>query len=193
MIDPYIKAILEYLISPAIVIAGVVYVLNKVYKLGELKATWEMMRDSISSIQNDIKEIKARQDRDSTDLTIIKTHLVAQLGLKAELFGSSSPLTLKKKGQELLHKTSYETYLKKHTDVIFHDILQYRPENLAEFDEASFALLDSKRESSEFKKYEQIAFDNGVSYDVLLKVLAIYTREQLKSRFLEEMQVQSKS
>lgn len=70
---------LQYLLSPAVAAAFIWFLLEKVYKLGELSREFKYM-------QEDIKEMKKEIRRISRHLDIIKTFLVSKHGLDASLF-----------------------------------------------------------------------------------------------------------
>ena len=166
--NPYI----QYIISPAIVFSVVLFLVYKFMKLGELKQMFKQSITDIGELKSDVKKIKS-------NMQVVKTHLVTQQGVDANLFASSSPLELKPKGIKLLKESGFKNIYKNNKDWFIEEISKYNPLTLADLDETSFKVLEKCNDIRKFADFKQIAFQHGVSLELLLRVLSIYLRDEV--------------
>ncbi len=115
---------------------------------------------------------------------VIKTHLVTTQGLDAGLFAPGSPLKLLDAGLSLLGKTGFKNIYNKNKKWFIQEAKKYSVKTEVDIDEASLKIIEACSKDKKFANYKEIAFQNGVTVDVLLKVLAIYLREELVKEIL---------
>jgi hypothetical protein len=155
-------------VTPYVMLVALValigWFINSVYGFGKLNKTLE-------EVVERLKKLSEQSDKHDTHLTIIRTHLVTNSGLKAELFSANSPITLKPKGLKIVEQTGFKDLLKENKDSYIKKLIDLNPRNEAELDEATFTLLEKMRGTKEFRKFEQVAYENGILYDVVLKTL----------------------
>ena len=72
------------------------------------------------------------------------------------------------------------------------EVKKCKVETLSDLDEATFKIMGKCRDDEMFMDYKEIAFQNGVIVDVLLKVFAIYMRDELKDEVLDKSSEQAK-
>jgi len=162
----------DYLASPIITATILWFIFQKAYKLGKIS------KDFRASL-NDIKDLKKDNKKLLNNTTIIKTHLVSKLGMDANLFTIGSPIKLKKKGTELLKISNFIQIYQKDKNWFIQEIKKSNPETLSAVDEASANLLNKMKNDLRFKNFQEIAFQHGITIDILLKICAIYLRNQI--------------
>lgn len=168
---------IAYVISPAVVFSVLLFFVGKIFKLGEMKEKIYQSAANISNLDKDVKKLLSHMD-------IVKTHLVTNSGLAANLFSSSSPLKLLEKGTRLLEDSGFKEVYENNKEMFISEIRQHGVKTLVDVDEASFKVLDKFSTKSDVIDFRNVAFKNGVSREVLLKVLSVYLREEVAPSLL---------
>ena len=171
--NPYV----QYVISPAVVFSIILFIAYKLLNLGGLREQFKQALKDVENLKTDSKKLLSHLD-------IIKTHLVEKTGLDTGLFSSASPLKLLPKGEKLLDASGFKQIYAENKDWFLDKIRQYKTSNLAEIDEASFKVMDKCQEDAKFADFKSIAFQNGVTLDLLLRVLSIYLRDESAKELL---------
>jgi len=171
--NPYIS----YMTSPAIVFGILLCVIITSFKLGGFKQELSDYEKDIESLKKDVKKLLSHVD-------IIKTHLSDKSGLDTHLFSAESPLRLLEKGKELLRKSGFENIYKNNKSWFISQIKSHKVKTESDIDEASLKVLEKCRENNKFMDFKEIAFQNGITPDVLLRVLSIYLRDTLSKEIL---------
>lgn len=168
---------IQYIISPAIVFSIILFTAYKLTNLGEFKERFNKSLEDIKDFKKDMKRLTSNMD-------VVKTHLVTKSGLDANLFAAGSPLELLSAGKKLLNFSGFIKIYKDNKDWFIDEIKKYKPKTLADIDEASIKVLEKCKNDDKFADFKQIAFQNGVSIDVLLKTLSIYLRDEVSKEIL---------
>lgn len=172
--NPIVLAI----ISSGVIIAVFTFILKYVFKLGARDTQINTALTDITELKNGIKKLVSQMDR-------IIGHLATKTGLDASLMGNSSPVKLLPAGIALLDKSGFKQIYSKNKTWFLDEIKKYKVETLGDIDEASFKLMEKRREYKEFADFKELAFQNGVNLDVLLRVLSIYLRDELAKEILK--------
>lgn len=175
----------QYMISPAITASVVVFTLAKIMNLGEFKERFKNMEESLKELKTEIKVLTKRIDVIERHLDIIKGYLVVETGLDVRLFTSNSPLTLTEKGEKLLDEAEFREVYKENKDWFLDEIRKHGIETESDIDEAAYEVMEYCRDNEKFIDYKEIAYQNGLTTEVLLKVLAIYLREEAIKELLK--------
>lgn len=169
---------IQYILSPFVVFSIILFFAYKILNLGELKQKFNQALGDIDELKKDGKKLLSHVD-------IIKTHLVTSGGLSASLFGPGSPLKLLKAGIKLLEASGFKKIYKDNKDWFIDEVEKYNIKTLADIDEASFKVMEKCRNNSKLANFKELAFQNGVSLDILLRVLSIYLRDEVAKELLK--------
>ncbi|MBU0578520.1 hypothetical protein KKE34_00835 [Patescibacteria group bacterium] len=172
--NPYI----QYIISPAIVFSLILFFAYKILDLGST-------REKFKRALKDVDGLKTSVDKLLNHMAIVKTQLVDKTGLDSNLFGSSSPLSLKKKGKELLKESGFEKIYRDNKSWFVEELKKNEIGSLVDLDEASLVLIEKCHAENKFINYKEIAFENGVMLEVLLRVISIWLRDKTAKKILD--------
>lgn len=172
---PYV----QYLISPAIVFSIILFIAYKILNLGVLKQKFNQALQDVEDLKKDGKKLLSHLD-------IIKTHLVDKTGLDAGLFGPGSPLKLLSRGIKLLGVSGFKKIYEDNKDWFIDEIKKKNVKNLSDIDEASLRLMEECSKNKKYADYKEIAFQNGITIDILLRIFAIYLRDEVAKEILKD-------
>jgi hypothetical protein len=172
--NPYVI----YGLSPAVCMGIVIFIFARVYKLGGFMQKIQTAFNSLNSLSESVQKLDKH-------VGVIKTYLVTNQGLDSGLFGPGSPLKLLPAGLKLLEKTGFKKIYKDNKKWFIEEAKKYNHKTEAEIDEASYKVMQHCHDKKEFTNFKEIAFQNGVSIDVLLRALSIYLREELVKELLK--------
>ena len=170
---------IQYILSPIVVFAILGLIVVRVFKLGEFKEKISKTLDEVKDLDKDVKKLLSYVD-------IIRTHLVTKGGLDANLFASTSPLKLLEKGIKLLEDSGFKKIYKDNKNWLIDEVEKYGVKTLADIDEASSKVMEKYRDNNKLANFKEIAIQNGVSLDVLLRVFAIYLRDEAAKELLNK-------
>lgn len=168
----YFTPILQYVVSPVAIVGTILWFLSKSFNLGKIIEKINDTSEDVSKLKEDTKQLL-------NHVNIMKTHLVTSSGLDANLFAPGSPLKLLKKGEALLKKSKFKNVYKDDKNWFLEKIKTFDVDSLADIDEASIHILEECRDTDNFLNFKEVSFNNGVTQSVLLRVLAIYLRNEL--------------
>lgn len=177
----FITPLLQYVITPAVVFSIVLFVIYKIFNVGKLIEKFTQVVTSVADLEQDVKILLS-------NMNVVKTHLVTNAGLNAHLFSPGSPLKLMPKGLELLEKSGFKKIYQDNKAWFIDEIRKTKASTLADIDEQSYRILDYCNNHDRFIKFKEVAFQNGVSLEVLLRVFSIYLRDQLANEVLDKAQ-----
>lgn len=138
-----------------------------------------------SKIQEVKEDLRIKIDNIIRNIIAIKGHLVTNLNMKAELFVAMSPVILTEKGAKLLKRSDFDKIYTGNKGWFIEKIKRRNPEKLSEIDEISGEIMESLRDHEWLKDFKEIAFQNGITVDLLLRVCAIYLREEVAKEILK--------
>ncbi len=173
--SPFIK----YLLSPAVVFAVILFVAYKLLNIGKLLQKFDDALKDIDKLDRNMQRLLSHMD-------IVKTHLVTKTGMDASLFASGSPVFLLKKGKELLNLSGFKTIYTNNKDWFINQFRRETISTLADIDSHSLEVMENMRDDPKLENFKNIAFDNGTSVDVLLRVCAIYLRDEVAKEILNK-------
>lgn len=176
------NAIVQYVLSPVVVFTIILFIAYRLLNLGVLKQKFDQALIDINELKKDGRKLLSHVD-------IIKTHLVTSGGLSASLFGPGSPLRLLQGGIKLLEVSGFKKIFKDNKTWFIDEIKKYDVKTLADIDEAAFKVMEKCRSDGKFADFKELAFENGVSLDILLRVLSIYLRDEVAREILNEKKV----
>jgi hypothetical protein len=176
----------QYLVSPAITASIIVFAVAKIINIGEFKERFKNLEKNLNNLDKDTNKIKSTIKNIEMDLTIMKAHLISETGMDTSLFSKNSPLTLTTKGENLLDQTEFRSVYKENKDWFLDEIKKHNVETESDIDEASYEVMEYCRDNEKFIDYKEIAYQNGLTTEVLLKVLAIYLREEAIKEILKK-------
>ena len=162
------------ILSSGIILGGAKLLLN-------LGGSNQKVNDAIT----DISELKTDVRKLLTHVDIIRTHIVTTGGLSADLFSAASPLKLLPKGIKALEASGFKKIYADNKNWFVEKIKHYEPKTLADIDEASFKVMEKCRDDAKFADFKEIAFENGIPLDSLLRVISIYLRDEVAEEILE--------
>jgi len=170
----------------AIISSGITaFVLRSIFNMGGLNQKFISTIEDISDLKKDVKKLVSHVDK-------IISHLTIKTGLSADLFASNSQIVLLKKGIELLEKSGFKKIFKDNKEYFLSEVKKYNIKTLSDLDEASYKVIEKIKEEGKFMDYKEVAFQNGVIIDVLLKVFSIYMREIFAKELLSKNDVKSR-
>lgn len=173
-----IWALLKPFVTPVLILGGGWFLLEKVFKLGELHKEFE-------TFGIDITDVKSKLSKVINNLQAISSHLVIKTGLDSNLLQTMSPLRLTTKGLSLLVKSGFDKIFKENKDEFIEIVNKNNPKSLLEIDEASSKTMESLRNDDRLTKFKDVAFENGTTIDMLLKICAIYLRDEAAKELLK--------
>jgi len=171
----FAQPFVQYLLSPSIVAALVLFVLTKMMKIGEVRKDFQIIKE-------DVGELKIKSDSVVTNITVIKTHLVEKAGVNAALFKTMSPITLTPKGMDIVQQVGFDTFISKNESMIFKYFHKEDITTLLHIDEMSDVVVNDLFESKKLEGYENEAFHRGISLEVLLRACSLYLREHMAKK-----------
>lgn len=160
-----------YLAQPVLIVGAIVWIFNRIYKLGTLN-------EQFNNLTNLVKDLNKGFERLDKTVSNITTYLAVALGADKNLFGSQSPLKLTKEGRKLLKATGFIDIYKDQKDYFLNKIRKNNPQTEAEVDESATQIMNGYDDKKHLSKFKQVAYENGVVLPTVLKLLAIYLREQ---------------
>jgi hypothetical protein len=170
--------LVQHILSPAVTFSLVLAVVYKTFDLGSLKEKFSRALKDIDQLDKNMSDLDKNVGKLVTHMAIVKTHLVDKTGMDANLFAAHSPLSLLPKGKELFKKSGFETIFKENKPWFIDELKKSKVTTLAELDEASHSLVQECLDKNLYADYKDIAFRNGVSLEVLLRVIAIWLRDE---------------
>jgi len=174
----------QYFISPAIVGAILYWLLKMSFNLGRILNTLEETTKDTTHLKKDVKLLLQNINIVKTHLNIVKTHLVTSSGLDANLFSSNNPLKLLPKGKKILKQSSFKKAYKQNEKWFLNQASNFKTDSLVNIDKTAIKVMDICKTKNKFINYDQVAFENGITTDVLLKVLSIFLRDELAKKLL---------
>lgn len=166
----YVELFIQYLLSPAIVGAVLYFAFSRTLQLGEVRKDFETLKD-------DVAELKKKTTGLTSNVTVIRTHLVDKAGLNADLFKIMSPLSLARSGKRLVKAVGFVDFVKENEASIQAFFKKQKPKTLLELDELSESFVTSMYEAGKLGNYENEAFKRGLYLEVLLRACALYLRD----------------
>ncbi|MBP9759308.1 hypothetical protein KBD45_06455 [Candidatus Dojkabacteria bacterium] len=178
--SPFDNPYVAYLVSPAIVIGIVIWVVYKLLNLGEIKEKFFKALEEIKELKSDVKKLV-------TDVTIIRTHEIESGGITAQAFAPGSPLKLLPRGLIILEASGFKKIYQDNKEWFIDEVKKYNVKTLSDVDDACYQLVQQCGTDSKFANYKEISFQNGITIDILLKILSIYLRDEVAKQIpLEE-------
>lgn len=175
----YFTLFLQYIISPVAIVTATSWILSKTFNLGKIANKIDGTAEDVKNIKKDILNLHKDSKHVLNHVNIMKAHLVGTSGLDSNLFIPGSPLKLMKKGKELLKKSDFKRVYKENKGWFLKKIKTFNVKTLSDVDEASLLILEEYAENNDPIDFKEIAFDSGISKSVLLRVIAIYLRNEL--------------
>lgn len=166
-----LKGLINYVATPGILMYAV-------YKFSSLET-------KVKTFSGDMKVIKKDHSKILSHVDIIRTYLIDIQGMKADLFSANSPVVLSEKGRTLLGESKFINIYKKRKKVFVKDFEKANLSTLAEIDEYTTKYLEGMKDDKDFENFKDIAFENGTSIDILLRVCAIYMRDEIAKSILK--------
>lgn len=164
-----------------IISSGVVaFIFKFVFNLGGKNKEIDSALTSIESLKKDVKKLLSHMDK-------VVTHLVNKTGLDSGLFSSASPVSLLPKGRAVLEKSGFKKTYEDNKGWFIDEIKKLNVKTLSDIDEASQRVIGKCIDEKKFVNYKEIAFQNGLPIDVLLRILSIYLRDEVSKEILEEI------
>lgn len=167
---------------------GITINIDWVYFLGImgtlLAVSWQAgskfskIETSITGIKDKVQDLKSNLDQRIEDL---KTDLN---NTRLDVFGSSSPISLQPKGEELLVGSGMKHYIDTHGDELLKRCESKKETNPYEVQEYVFAMFsDYEFDHDTDDQLKRYAFEKGVPMDIIRRVGAIYFRDICLSEF----------
>ncbi len=168
--ENFVQPFIQYLLSPAIVAGVAVFIFSRALKLGEIKRDFEIIRE-------DVGELKAKSGSIISNITVIKTHLVDKAGMNALLFRAMSPISLTPSGKRLIKKVEFDEFVLENYQEIEARFKQEDANTLLKLDDLSDKVVEEYFVAGDLSHYDDKAFKEGISTEVLLRACALYLRE----------------
>lgn len=163
---------LSQLVTPTLVLSGIWFLFQYVFKLGGIKTKFD-------SLQKSVEDLSKKSSSIINNVTVIKTHLVDRSGIDAQLFQTMSPITLTSTGKKLIDEIGFSVYVKKHNEQLKKIFLENKADTLLKVDELSESHVLDLFEKGEFPSYDNEAFQRGITLEVLLRGCALYLRNHI--------------
>lgn len=173
------------LASSGIFAAVIAFIFKFVFKLGETNTVVHTAVSDITQLKSDVRKLLSHVD-------VMKTHLVNSGGLQAGLFAPGSPLKLTPKGEAILELSRFKKIYEENKEWFENEVVKYNVKNDSDIDEASYKLMLKCANEKKFTDYKEIAFQNGVQLEVLIRVISIYLRDQLIKKVLNKKKPEDK-
>jgi hypothetical protein len=164
--------LVRYLLSPAVAFGFVLWVASMLLGLGGVREKFKRALDDIKDLRNNV-------DKLVRDVMVIKTHEVESGGIAALAFAPGSPLKLLSKGLHILKASGFEKIFEQNKQWFIDETKKYNPKSLSDIDDACFEIVSRCGTDNKFANYKEISFENGVTLDILLKIISIYLRDEM--------------
>lgn len=166
-----VKNIIIYALTPAAIFYAI-------WKFSDLNTKVKLSLD-------EIKDLKIKSGKLLSHVDIIRTHLIETAGMKAALFAAGSPVMLLKKGFDLLKVSNFEKIYHENKNWFIEKFRSKNVTTLADIDDYATKLMEDMKTDERLTNFNDIAFENGTSLDVLLRVCAIYLRDEIAKEILK--------
>ena len=163
--------LLKYLSTPALLLSMAIWILYQTFRFGKFSERFDNLCKQINKLLGEFQTTKK-------DVGIIKTILISKFGVEAELFSTTTPLTLTAKGKKLLEKSGFREMYKQEKDYFLNTIREKNPKTAAEIDKVAKEIMFALEDEEKLSKFKETAFESGVELPLLLQVCAIYLRNK---------------
>lgn len=164
-------------ITPLVLVGGIWFLLERVFKLGSLHTEFK-------TVVTDLKDLKRKSDAVISNLNVICANLVIKTGLEAKLLQSMSPVKLTSKGEDLVKKAGFDQLYIKGKQKFLKEVKEKKSGSLSDLDDTTLEIINNMHNSNSLGNLKEIAFENGISLEVLLKILSIYLRDEVAKELL---------
>ena len=89
------------------------------------------------------------------------------------------------KGRALLNKSGFKKVYEDNKEWFIDEIKKLNVNTLSDIDDASQRVMGKCIDEKKFENYKEIAFENGIPVDLLLRVLSIYLRDEVSKEILK--------
>ena len=157
----------------------ILWVANKIFKFGQLHNRFTTLEKHFGKLENQFDKLKDKLGKVVINIHSIKAFLVTEKAFDAKVITAMSPVRLTDKGTELVKKTGFDKiYIEDKQDFI----KKFKSRNvktLADIDGASNEILEVMKGGKRLSHFKDVAFQNGTTLDLLLKLCAIYLRDEV--------------
>lgn len=167
----------QYILSPVVVFGIIFFILSRIYNFGGFMEKVTKALDNVADLDKKVSKL-------AEHMGVIKTHLVTSGGLDVGLFGPGSPLKLLPAGIRLLERTGFKKIYHDNKEWFVNEAKNYKHDTISDIDDASFKIMEKCRDGNDFADFKEIAYQNGINLDVLLRALAIYLRDELAKEII---------
>ena len=168
----------SYIITPSVIASVFAFIFYKVFNLGEYHQKFSSALENIKKLQEDINGLETSAVKITQELGVVKALLISDLGIDAGVFHSKSPLSLQPLGEKVLKESAFERIFENNKEMFLDKIREYGFETESDIDTASADILELMKEHELFKDFKEVAYQNGITLEVLLRACAIYMRDQ---------------
>ena len=174
----------SYIVTPTVIASVFAFIFYRVFNLGEYHQKFSNALEDVKKLQTDIKSLENSSVKIAQALSVVKALLISDLGIDAGVFNSKSPLSLQPLGEKVLKESDFERIFDENKEMFLDKIREYGFETEADIDTASADIVELMKEHELFKGFKEVAYQNGITLEVLLRACAIYMREQAVKELL---------
>ncbi len=89
-----------------------------------------------------------------------------------------SPISLTDRGEEMINVSQGKALVDSNYQMLLNFIKEKNPTTAYDVQEYSFKVLDERRDEDIFIPLKNYAFNEGIDYDLILKVVSVYLRDK---------------
>lgn len=177
--------ILKNIVTPTVIMAFLGWLFIRSFKFGELHNKFLAAVGDISNLKADLKNLKSDIAELTKSTNVIRTYFVNDLGMNTNLFGAHSPLKLLPDGEKLLNKSGFVEIYKSNKELFLNKVRNQKPKTAADIDNATTKILFDMEDDPLLGSLKEVAFNAGVQILLLLKICALYLRDEAIKEFLK--------
>lgn len=131
----------------------------------------------VGDIQKEVGEVRNDIFNVREDVSRIEGFLIDKGYYRPKYSVRNSPIKLNDEGEELLAKSEADKYINDNLEELINEISDEDPKSPYDVQELSSEVLRNKRDSDDFIKFKDYAYENGIEVDAIIYVMSIYLRD----------------
>lgn len=177
----------------AIILGGVWFIFDKIFKVGKTAQRIDNIEGSVSEIKQSIGGFPCNNHHE--DITKIKTILIEKYPKAFSIFSMKcSPRRLNELGEKLYAKIHGDDFINRNKSVLFEFIKQTNPLVALDVEQAANAACFSLTNTPAFNDLKDFVYneptwelEDGSKYDITVNDLCFVIGLKLRDRYLDEV------
>jgi len=155
----------------SVVLGGVSGLFAALYKLGRYTQIVDDLKNEVSSLKSEFKEL-------SKDLNTCSTKLEERTSRGADAYTKrKSPISLNEKGEELLKRSGIDKFVLENQSDLVGKIKEKTPKTAYDVQVFSKNIVEAIYTDDKFNPFKDFAFKEGLDIEVIFTVMSLYLRD----------------